>query len=40
VQLVAELAEAMVTVWRELGLPLGTMVAHAPHRAETIAAGG
>jgi 5-aminolevulinate synthase len=40
IQLVAELAASMATVWRELGLPLGGTIGHFSHKAETIAAGG
>jgi len=39
-QLVAELAASMATVWRELGLPLSGTIEHLSHKAETIAAGG
>jgi 5-aminolevulinate synthase len=39
-ELVAELAGAMVAVWRDLGLPLGGGIELVPHRGETIAAGG
>jgi 5-aminolevulinate synthase len=39
-QLVAELAASMATVWRELDLPLSGTIGHLSHKAETIAAGG
>jgi 5-aminolevulinate synthase len=39
-ELVVQLAGAMVAVWRDLGLPLGARFEPAPHRGETIAAGG
>ncbi|HEU0151540.1 MAG TPA: 5-aminolevulinate synthase [Bradyrhizobium sp.] len=39
-RLVADLAEAMVAVWDELGIPLGLMPERRPERTQTIAAGG
>jgi 5-aminolevulinate synthase len=39
-RMAAELAEAMASVWWELGLPLGVMPERSPQRAVTIAAGG
>jgi 5-aminolevulinate synthase len=38
--LVARLAKAMTTVWRELGLPLGVTPELPHHQAQTVAAGG
>jgi 5-aminolevulinate synthase len=46
VQLIGQLAEAMVSVWRKLDLPLGTdfqpeeLRAQRELRAQTVAAGG
>ena len=39
-RLAEQLAEAMVSVWQELGLPLGQDYQRAGQRAQTIAAGG
>jgi 5-aminolevulinate synthase len=39
-RLIAELAEAMMAVWQELGLALGAIHEGRHERAETIAAGG
>jgi 5-aminolevulinate synthase len=39
-RLIGQLADALVAVWRELGLPLGKDQQPMGQRAQTIAAGG
>jgi 5-aminolevulinate synthase len=38
--LIGQLADAMVSVWRELNLPLGGDYQPAEQRTQTVAAGG
>jgi 5-aminolevulinate synthase len=40
VRLIGELADAMVSMWKEIGLPLGRDYPPVEQRAETVAAGG
>jgi 5-aminolevulinate synthase len=40
VRLIRQLADAMVSVWQQLDLPLGTDYRPSEQRAQTVAAGG